>query len=112
MTTAINYIEFYTTNIEKTKEFYSRVFGWEFTDYGPTYASFDHAGIEGGIEQVSEITPGGALIILEHDNLLDIKEQIINAGGNISIDIFDFPGGSRFQFSDRYSNELAVWSKK
>jgi len=36
----VDYIEFSTTSMEETKKFYSDVFGWEFTDYGPDYASF------------------------------------------------------------------------
>jgi hypothetical protein len=31
----VDYIEFLTTDIEEIKRFYSEVFGWEFTDYGP-----------------------------------------------------------------------------
>ncbi len=33
----INYIEFTTTDIERTKKFYSTVFGWSFKDWGPDY---------------------------------------------------------------------------
>ena len=33
----ITYIEFTTTSIERTKEFYSTVFGWSFKDWGPDY---------------------------------------------------------------------------
>ena len=36
----IDYVEFAATNIEATKRFYTAVFGWEFTDYGPDYTSF------------------------------------------------------------------------
>jgi predicted enzyme related to lactoylglutathione lyase len=34
------------------------------------------------------------------------------AGGRITKDPFDFPGGRRFQFADPSGNELAVWSDK
>ena len=33
----INYIEFPSTDIERTKQFYATVFGWSFLDYGPDY---------------------------------------------------------------------------
>jgi len=33
----ITYIEFTTTDIERTKKFYSTVFGWSFKDWGPDY---------------------------------------------------------------------------
>ena len=45
---SINYIEFPATDMEKTKQFYSAAFGWTFTDYGPTYASFSGAAVDGG----------------------------------------------------------------
>jgi predicted enzyme related to lactoylglutathione lyase len=35
---------------------------------------------------------------------------VINSGGTIVKDIFDFPGGKRFQFLDLDGYELAVWS--
>jgi predicted enzyme related to lactoylglutathione lyase len=37
----IDYVEFLTTNMNETKKFYSGVFGWKFTDYGPDYTSFN-----------------------------------------------------------------------
>ena len=50
---AINYIEFTSTDITKTKAFYERVFSWNFQDYGPDYIAFDkdHAGIDGGFRK-------------------------------------------------------------
>jgi predicted enzyme related to lactoylglutathione lyase len=44
----INYIEFPTKNIEVTKSFFTTVFGWSFTDYGPEYTAFSNEGIDGG----------------------------------------------------------------
>lgn len=106
----INYIEFYSTNLIKTKKFYADVFGWSFIDYGPTYAAIENVGIDGGIEEQSKITNNGSLVILYHSNLEEIRDKIIEHGGSIVIDIFEFPGGRRFQFTDGYSNELAIWS--
>ena len=39
----IDYIEFPVTKMAETKKFYADLFGWEMTDYGPDYASFDAA---------------------------------------------------------------------
>jgi hypothetical protein len=36
----IDYIEFASNDIEATKRFYNRVFGWSFEDYRPNYTSF------------------------------------------------------------------------
>ena len=39
----INYVEFTTTDIERTKRFYTTVFGWNFKDWGPDYIGFSAA---------------------------------------------------------------------
>ncbi|PWL37510.1 glyoxalase family protein [Flagellimonas aquimarina] len=108
----INYVEFKTKDLEKTKEFYSESFGWVFTDYGPTYIAFEESGIEGGFETTGDEIVNGALIVLYHENLDIIKSRIEKNGGAISKDIFSFPGGRRFHFLDPSGNELAVWSDK
>ncbi len=107
--TPINYIEFKSTDLQITKTFYSSVFGWSFTDYGATYTAFTDSGVEGGFELTNEPITNGVLVVLHHTDLEVIKERVIAAGATISIDIFTFPGGSRFQFLDPSGNELAVW---
>ena len=42
----INYVEFKAKDLEATKLFYSKAFGWVFTDYGTTYTAFSESGIE------------------------------------------------------------------
>ena len=105
----INYIELYSTDLEASKTFYNKVFDWTFTDYGPNYTSFENAGLSGGFEYSEAATTNGALIVLYHDNLEQVKDDIINAGGHITKDIFSFPGGKRFEFLDPTGNKLAVW---
>ena len=108
----IDYIEFKAHDLEKIKAFYNQVFGWEFTDYGPTYTSFAKSGIYGGFETTEEPIINGALIVLYHSNLQAVQGEVEKAGGAITKAIFSFPGGSRFHFKDPSGNELAVWSDK
>lgn len=110
--TRINYVEFKAQDLEKIKAFYSETFGWEFTDYGPTYVAFANSGLEGGFEQSDEKIQNGALVVLYHDDLESIKKSVIEANATISQDIFSFPGGRRFHFIDPAGNELAIWSDK
>ena len=49
------------------------------------------------------------MVVLYHENLDAIKQQVIAAKGKISVDTFSFPGGKRFQFLDPSGNELAIW---
>lgn len=107
----INYIEFKTKDLEKTEAFYSATFGWKFTSYGPIYIAFDESGVQGGFELTEEPIVNGVLVVLYHSDLETIKAKVIENGGVISIDTFDFPGGKRFQFTDHSGNELAIWSE-
>lgn len=107
----ISYVEFKTNDLELIKEFYSKTFNWAFSDYGPTYSSFSESGLFGGFEQTENKIYNGALIVLYHQNLNQIKSEIIKNKGRISQDIFSFPGGYRFHFIDPSGNELAVWSE-
>lgn len=110
--TLINYVEFKATDLEKVKHFYSQTFGWTLTDYGPTYTAFSESGLEGGFELTEDAIVNGALIVLYHENLLGIKDRVVEAGGVIVKEVFSFPGGSRFHFIDPSGNELAIWSDK
>ncbi len=41
----INYIELPATDMAGTRQFFTRVFGWEFIDYGPDYMALAGAGL-------------------------------------------------------------------
>ena len=106
----IDYIEFRATNIEETKSFYTEVFGWVFTDYGPDYTSFFDGRLGGGFSSAPAVTVGGPLVVLYAVDLEEIEAKVKESGGKIVKETFEFPGGRRFHFTDPNGNELAVWS--
>jgi len=109
----INYVEFPARDIAAAKGFFTRVFGWSFTDYGPEYTAFSNAGLEGGFfkSDLSASTQNGsALIVFYSEDLEGTLVKIEEAGGSIIKPIFSFPGGRRFHFTDPNGNEFAVWS--
>ena len=109
----IDYVEFAAHNLEATKQFFSTAFGWSFEDYGPDYSSFADQGINGGFyreAKASSFASSGALVILYSNTLEETQAQVIAAGGIITTEIFSFPGGRRFHFTEPSGNELAVWS--
>lgn len=110
--TPINYIELPVTDMAASKAFYTKAFGWAYTDYGPTYASFDNAGIDGGLDAASDRKPSkdGALVVLFEKDIEACQTRVEKAGGTVTVPIFEFPGGKRFHFSDPDGNDLAVWS--
>jgi len=106
----INYIEFTTPDVSRAKKFYAAAFGWTFQDWGPEYASFSGAGIDGGF-MAGEAKAGGPLVILYATDLAAAEKAVVDAGGSITVPVFEFPGGRRFHFADGAGNEIAVWSE-
>jgi len=108
----IDYVEFRTTDVAGTKAFYSEVFGWEFTDYGPDYTSFHDGRLAGGFAAAETVPAGGPLVVIYVADLDDLLPRIEEHGGRIVREPFDFPGGRRFHFTDPSGNELAAWSER
>ena len=111
----IDYVEFPAADFDAFETFYSRAFGWTFTDYGPEYRAFSDGQIEGGIYKSplqSSTANGAVLVVLYADDLEATKDKVVANGGRVCKDIISFPGGRRFQFLDPHGNELGVWSDK
>ncbi len=111
----INYLEFPSKDLLKTKSFFSQVFNWQFNDYGPEYSVFFGAGINGGfyLSPLNSSTKNGsALAVIYSSNITETAQKIKQAGGLIIKPIFSFPGGVRFHFTDPNGNEYAVWSEQ
>jgi len=106
----IDYIEINVLDMEEAKRFYGGVFGLKFQDWGPDYASFNDGRLDGGLRKVDKVDQGGPLIVFYSIALESIRDAIRDAGGDIVQDIFEFPGGRRFHFTDPSGNLLAVWS--
>lgn len=107
---SINYIEFSVSDMAQAQKFYADAFGWKFTDYAPGYAGIQGEQGEVGGFTVGEVRPGGVLVILFSRDLDDSLKRVREAGGTVTKEPFDFPGGRRFQFLDPSGNELAVWA--
>ena len=109
----IDYVEIPVTDLEKTREFFVALFGWEFTEYGPDYFSFDDGRLVGGIRRSEEPTPAnGVLIVFFSEDLERDYERVKELGATISQQTFAFPGGRRFHFADPAGTEFAIWSNK
>ncbi|MGW8247314.1 MAG: VOC family protein [Acidiferrobacterales bacterium] len=111
----VDYIELPARDLDAAQAFYEAVFNWHFTDYGPDYRAFTDGKVDGGFyrsDKHSLSETGAALVIFYAANLESVQDAILAAGGKILKEIFDFPGGRRFQFTDPNGNELAVWSDK
>jgi uncharacterized protein len=108
----IDYLELRGGDLARTKRFYREAFDWSFTDYGPSYAAFDGAGLDGGFQGSAASAPAAPLPILYTHDLEAMKARVEAAGGKITVAPFAFPGGRRFHFQDPAGNELAVWAER
>lgn len=106
----VQYLEFLSKDIVQAKAFYTKSFGWKFTDYGPDYTAFEGDYVDGGFT-TGEPVPGSILVILYSADIETTKRKVVAAGGAIVKDTFNFPGGKRFHFADLDGYELAVWSE-
>lgn len=109
-----NYIELPAIDLPAMKAFYGKAFGWTFMDWGDSYVSIHGSGVEGGFDGHKDRAPSrqGALVILYSENLEQSIEAVVNAGGKVVIEPFEFPGGRRFHFTDPSDNELAIWTPR
>lgn len=105
----IDYIEFYSPKLETTQSFFADAFGWKFVEYGPDYRDIQGAGTGGGIERAPHKAP---LIVLKSDDLQRAYDGVTAAGGIITKEIYDFPGGRRFEFREPAGTDMAIWSEK
>ena len=115
MVQKIDYIELPADDFAAVEAFYSSVFGWSFTDFGPNYRAFSDGRLDGGFTKSSlrsETNSGAALVVIYADDLEAVRDRVLSSGGSVCKQIFSFPGGRRFQFRDPHGNELAVWSQR
>src|SRR3974390_3781200 len=89
----MDYIEFPASDIEATKRFYSAVFGWSFSDYGPNYTSFHYGRLAGGFTMGAEPVKGGPLVVLYAKALEEIQQKVVAAGGTEVKDTNEFARG-------------------
>jgi len=101
--------------MQKSKEFYSKIFGWKMTEDMPGYVMFstgDNQG--GGFTQESKPSQDGVVLYIEVEDIAKKLAEIEASGGKkikektqISPE-FGFYG----LFTDPCGNIVGLWSKK
>ena len=94
-----------------SRGFYEAAFQWTFTDYGQ-YLDTSDSGTVAGFNAVADAhRQSMPLVVIYVDDLEAARARVTDAGGALLHDIYAFPGGRRFHFTDPAGNELAVWSE-
>lgn len=110
-----DYIEFPAKSLDdyaKAKAFYTSAFGWNYQDWGDNYSDTKNSGLGSGLNADPDHRPSHPLAVIYSSDLESARNKVVSAGGTITRDIFSFPGGRRFHFTDPAGNELAVWSDR
>jgi uncharacterized protein len=95
--------------LKQTKNFFANVFDWHYTDWGDDYSDTTDSGANSGIN--SDHGSSMPLTVIYTEDLEATKQKILENGGKIIVDTYEFPGGRRFHFTEPSGNELAVWAK-
>jgi uncharacterized protein len=104
----LNYLELPVATTDRAKDFYSGVFGWAFSDYGPSYAATMTGDSDIGLQADAAEQTAALLPVIEVDDLDAALAAVEAAGGTVTLPVFVFPGGRRFHFRDPDGHELAA----
>jgi predicted enzyme related to lactoylglutathione lyase len=108
MANRLSYIELPASSTAPVKAFYADAFGFEMSDFGPTYAATTTGEVDLGIQADPLESTQAPLPVIQVESLEVVEVMVRKAGGRITKPIFAFPGGRRFHFSDPAGNELAA----
>jgi predicted enzyme related to lactoylglutathione lyase len=107
----IDYIEIPVTDLDRSREFFNQLFGWEFQEWGPDYYSFSDGRLDGGLRRSEEPAPASGVLLVFYTQDIDRDyARVKELGATISQEVFDFPGGKRFHFMDPVGTEFAMWT--
>ncbi|WP_187335612.1 VOC family protein [Novosphingopyxis iocasae] len=107
-TVRLNYVELSVAATAPARDFYAAALGWTFSDFGPTYSATTTDDTDLGLDADRKLPP---LPVFESSDVAASREAVLAAGGTLVRDIYEFPGGRRFEFTDPDGNEVAVWQR-
>ena len=101
------------TDRPSTRTFYEQAFGWRVHDHGPAYSGIaapDGEGEVGGLNPGAAPSADGPLVLPFSEDLDATVTAVLAAGGTVVAGPYKFPGGRRFEFTDRSGNRLGVFA--
>ena len=105
----LDYLEMPVQSVAAQKRFYSDAFGWDFTSYGDEYAAHEKGPCQFALNGTGEHQGKAALPVVRVTDIAEAYKSVVEAGGIITLETFDFPGGRRFHFDDPEGQAMAVY---
>jgi predicted enzyme related to lactoylglutathione lyase len=111
----ICFVELPSTDLMKSRAFYSALFGWEFEEVpGMNYLLFSaNGGISGGFRKVSHISPDqGVIASIAVKDIHETLDRVESNGGSIIMPKTPLPGKRGFiaDFADPFGVICRLWS--
>ena len=109
---AIVKITLRSTDFERTRRFYTELFGWKFHQHSPSYLAFEPpSGIDGGFQRVDSFSQGNSyLLYIMVDEFESYLSRIPKLGGNSTGEVEVVSGYAEYvRFYDPDGNRLALW---
>ena len=116
MANTINWLEFQSTNLGQTQDFFGKVFGWTFQPMDETYITFNTGGpegsVSGGFGTANIAQPALAYVSVE--SIEDTIAKIEAAGGKGLMPKVPLPEGMGFisQFKDPHGGIWGLWAQQ
>jgi uncharacterized protein len=81
----ISHIEIPSTDLDKSKDFYEKLFNWDFKPFGNGYLLFnDHKGIMVGLRKVDAVAKGENTVFhVNTENIDACLEKCLKLGGSV-----------------------------
>lgn len=103
------------TDLKRSAEFYSRLFGWKMTEHGTNYIMFDvKDGIGGGIFRVEKMPEPCIDVYIKVADIPETLKRVAESGGKIEKPKTEIGGGYGFYafFLDPCGCRIGIWSKE
>lgn len=110
----ISHVEVPSTNLDKSKDFFNKVFGWEFKPFGKGYLLFNnHKGIMVGLRQVDKIAQGDSTVFhITVDSIDEILKKTKDNGGKVKREKTVIPAmGWYALLTDIEGNTIGLYQK-
>ena len=97
---------------DRSDDFYTQLFGWETTDYGPLSRKINtgsEEGIQGHLTALGHEPHQYVMVYVQVDDIGKTLEKVLELGGEIMVPETDIPGGGRFAwFKDIDGNIIGL----
>ncbi len=111
----IGHVEWASTDLKRSRDFFSGLFGWKFNEWNDDYYLFHTPGKPGGgIMRVDKVEPGNSPVVyVETGDIESTLQRVEELGGKTVMPRTEIPDmGWYAQFTDPDGNVIGLYQGK